>query len=131
MRYSSRNYDHKLADLVGEVIDGYELSNDRQQLILIRQDRSRTPIVLEVDADCCSYTWIESVDNPAALHGKIVAVEGIGMPNLGDTPTAHRTCVECVAYYGLKIITENGHCVIDYRNDSNGYYGGDITIVDL
>ena len=130
MRY--KGYDNpEIGALVGQVVDGYILSDDRQTLTLIRQDGLLTPIVLEVDADCCSYTWVESLDNPTALHGKIVAAEEIGMPDLGDVPTAHKTCVECVKYYGLKIVTERGHCVIDYRNDSNGYYGGSIKIVDL
>lgn len=50
------------------------------------------------------------------------------MPNLGDIPTAYEPQVECVAYYGLKITTEKGRAVIDYRNDSNGYYGGSLML---
>ena len=34
----------------------------------------------------------------------------------------------CVAYYGLKITTDNGRAVIDYRNSSNGYYGGSLEL---
>ena len=43
------------------------------------------------------------------------------MPDLGDMPDC-----DCVQYYGAKITTNKGDMVIDYRNDSNGYYGGDI-----
>ena len=46
------------------------------------------------------------------------------MPNLGNVPTEHRDQVDEVQYYGLKITTERGRAMIDYRNDSNGYYGG-------
>ena len=57
------------------------------------------------------------------------AVDEIEMPNLGDVPTLHRPSVDCVKYYGLKITTEHGRAVIDYRNDSNGYYGGSIELL--
>ncbi len=33
-------------------------------------------------------------------------------------------------YYGCKITTDKGHIIIDYRNESNGYYGGDIVWPD-
>jgi hypothetical protein len=38
--------------------------------------------------------------------------------------------VDVVAYYGLKITTETGIAVLDYRNDSNGYYGGSLEVVE-
>jgi len=46
------------------------------------------------------------------------------MPNLGNIDGVYRKNPDCVAYYGLKITTEKGRAMIDYRNDSNGYYGG-------
>jgi hypothetical protein len=33
---------------------------------------------------------------------------------------------DVLSYYGCKITTTNGIAVIDYRNDSNGYYGGNL-----
>ena len=41
------------------------------------------------------------------------------MPDLGDQPDH-----DVMAYYGLGITTEHGTAVVDFRNDSNGYYGG-------
>ena len=32
--------------------------------------------------------------------------------------------------YGVKITTDKGHIVIDYRNASNGYYGGNLSWPD-
>ena len=37
---------------------------------------------------------------------------------------------DTVAYYGVKITTTRGIAVIDFRNDSNGYYGGDYRLVE-
>lgn len=59
------------------------------------------------------------------------AVEEIEMPNLGNVPTPHRDHVEEVKYYGLKITTDKGRAVIDFRNDSNGYYGGTIKLLKV
>jgi hypothetical protein len=44
------------------------------------------------------------------------------MPDLGEMPDR-----DVVAYYGLKVTTDKGEMVVDYRNDSNGYYGGSLT----
>ena len=51
----------------------------------------------------------------------IIECEDLAMPDLGDMPGC-----DCVQYYGAKITTNKGDMVIDYRNDSNGYYGGEI-----
>lgn len=55
-------------------------------------------------------------------------VEHIEMPDLGDIPTVYEPAVDSVRYYGLKITTDKGRAVIDYRNDSNGYYGGNLVV---
>jgi hypothetical protein len=88
------------------------------------------PVHLEAWGDCCSQSWIESIDAPTALYGKVLKVEEINMPELGDVGTPKVPDVDCVAYYGLKITTETGIAVLDYRNDSNGYYGGSLEVVD-
>ncbi len=80
------------------------------------------PVVARVDGDCCSSTWIESLDAPALLLGTVLDVEDLDVPDLGS-PDEY----ECLAYYGCKITTNRGACVIDYRNSSNGYYGGNLS----
>lgn len=111
-----------MKEAIGKIITSYSLSSDRGRLSLTFADNS----VLNLTAygDCCSHTWIESIDNEAALKGKVFEIDEIDMPDLGSVGTPYHPCVDCVSYYGLRIVTENGHCVIDYRNDSNGYYGG-------
>jgi len=92
----------------------------------LRLETTSGPILLEAIGDCCSHTWIESVDDPVALCGTVTAVEELVMPDLG-TPqgSEHRQ------YYGVKITTECGRAVIDFRNDSNGYYGGWLSVQRL
>ena len=88
------------------------------------------PVRLEAYGDCCSRTWIESIDAPLALIGTVVAVEEIEMPDLGSVGTPKHENVDSVRYYGLKITTSNGVAVLDYRNDSNGYYGGSLEVAN-
>lgn len=104
--------------LIGKTLDGLDLADDKQALRF--RVRGGDPIIALVDADCCSYTWVEHIENAEAIIGREVRwVEDIDMPDLGDMPNR-----DSVAYYGLKIETDGGICVIDYRNESNGYYGG-------
>mgnify|MGYP006384805167 FL=1 len=105
----------------GKKIIGYSLDSDRQ---VLRFDIDvGDPVVLEAEGECCSGTWIESIDAPDNLLGIVQSAEEIEMPDLGDMPGC-----DVVAYYGLKIVTDKGHVVIDYRNDSNGYYGGSLEV---
>lgn len=108
--------------LVGEYIISFEMDGLGEWVKF--NLKGKDPVILDAEGDCCSQSWIESVDAPLALRGKVFGVEEIEMPNLGDMSTPKHDNPDFVRYYGLKIITENGHAVLDYRNDSNGYYGG-------
>lgn len=112
--------------LIGKRVMEFKLTTDHQVLILFFLDGSH--VFFEVDADCCSHSWIESLDLVDNLFGVISSVEDIPMPDLGTITTEKQKDVTCVKYYGLKITTNKGSCVIDYRNDSNGYYGGSISL---
>ena len=103
--------------LVGRVLNGIKISPDNCAISLLTDVG-----VLYADAvgDCCSSSWIEHIEVPAlGMPALIVAVEDLDMLDLGDQD-GH----ECMQYYGYKITTDSGDLVIDYRNSSNGYYGG-------
>ena len=107
--------------LLGRKISAIHLAEDKQA---IRFDLdSGVQIVAHCDGDCCSVTWIENIENPEAIiDSEVTLAEDIDMPDLGDMPNR-----EVVAYYGFKIETAKGTCVIDFRNESNGYYGGSLS----
>lgn len=110
----------------GKRITAYRLDTDRHWLELHCDDG--TVLHLECMEECCSATWIESLDMPGVLRGRLVRIEDRDMPDLGNIVTPWAAHVEEVKYYGLAITTEHGTCVIDYRNNSNGYYGGDMIL---
>ena len=106
--------------LLNQTITDVKIAADKQALLFVSADG--TEHIALVDGDCCSYTWIEHIEMPAlGMPFKILAIEDLDMPDLGDMPDC-----DVVAYYGAKIITDKGEMIIDYRNDSNGYYGGNI-----
>lgn len=111
--------DKKTHILVGKTISGIKIAADRGA-ILFQTDAG--DIVARADGDCCSHTWVESVELPARGFPALVqAVDDLDMPDLGS-PDSY----DVIAYYGCKITTNNGAIVIDYRNESNGYYGGSL-----
>jgi hypothetical protein len=105
--------------LVGKTITKIKIAEDKQAILFITEDGE---IMAKCDGDCCSYTWVEHMTLPyLGLPCKVLAADDIPMPDLGEMPGC-----EQVSYYGFKISTDKGDIVIDYRNDSNGYYGGNI-----
>lgn len=108
--------------LIGKIITEMKIAQDKQALLFITPEG---PIQAIVDGDCCSHSWIESVELPVnGFPATVTAAEGIPMPDLGNGDA------ECRQYYGYKLTTDKGNIIIDYRNDSNGYYGGSILFPD-
>lgn len=92
---------------------------NKEELILFFDDGSW--ILFQPYGDCCSKTWIEDIDTPFNLTGVVYGIEDIDMLR----PPQNEE-YEYLQFYGLKIITSAGHTVVEYRNSSNGYYGGQL-----
>lgn len=105
--------------LIGRTLNGIKIAADKGA-ILFQTDAG--DVVARADGDCCSHTWVESIALPALGFPALVqTVADLDMPDLGS-PDEY----ECIAYYGCKIVTDKGEIIIDYRNESNGYYGGSL-----
>ena len=106
--------------LIGKTIVDLKIAEDKQALLFVTSDGEN--LIARVDADCCSYSWVESVELPAlGLPFAIRQIESLELNTELDTRDGE------MAFYGAKIITDKGDMVIDYRNESNGYYGGSIS----
>jgi hypothetical protein len=89
--------------LVGKTLSKVELAADKKA---IRFTVDGEVIVAKCDGDCCSSTWIESVEMPAGgLPAKIIAADDLNMP---DQPQTEE--YEVIALYGLKLTTDKGVC---------------------
>jgi len=76
----------------------------------------------KTDGDCCSYTWIEHVSLPAmGFPATITDWRDLDLDRADQDDDG-----DVIAFYGLEIVTDRGSLVIDYRNSSNGYYGGSL-----
>ena len=80
-------------------------------------------------ADCCSESWINHVNGLDELVGGTVQdVEEIDFfALLKVEPEATRQDSDVVLFHRVK--TEKGVCTFEFRNSSNGYYGGSIDYV--
>lgn len=109
--------------LVGKTITAIDIAEDREALRFVLADGE---LIVRTDADCCSYTWIEHVELPAlGFPAVVVAIEDLDMPD--GAPSEFRKDPDSLQFYGCKITTDRGEIAIDYRNDSNGYYGGSLS----
>lgn len=109
--------------LTGKTITGMKIADDKHAILFQTTDGD---VVAQTDGDCCSFTWIESVELPARGFPAVVqSVTDLDMPSLGNTDEWQE-----ISYYGCKVTTDKGDIVIDYRNESNGYYGGNLSWPD-
>lgn len=106
--------------LIGRTLTGLKIADDKSALLF---QTNKGDITALCWGDCCSETWVENIETPArGLPALVLAVENLEMPDLGDMPGR-----DVVEYYGLRVTTDKGELIIDYRNDSNGYYQGNLS----
>ena len=128
---------HTLDSLVGRTIRAVWINADRT-LIVFDTDTGRLAFFTE--GDCCSSSWVEHVENAESLvGGTVVDVELLDMPN----PTSGSMSPPCgdddynpdyhtVQAYGLRVdLAGRPPFLLEFRNMSNGYYGGHIVPVAL
>jgi hypothetical protein len=107
-----------LADIVGCIPTGMTVSDDRQQLTLDLADGRKA--VFTVYGDCCSRSFIEHTSEPWQWGHPITEVKDGGqVGNWWRDDQAER-----VQVYQTSFVTPYGEIVVEYRNESNGYYGG-------
>ncbi len=78
--------------------------------------------ILDMQAigDCCSRSWIEAVEvTPGALGSRVT---DILVDSMEDKEAS--TEDDCIQVYLTIVRTLRGDIYIEYRNSSNGYYGG-------
>ena len=105
-------------DFIGSTILSVEIAEDRKAL---RFSTSMGEVIAKMDGDCCSNIWVEHIDLPAlGFPAKVIEVRDL------DLDRREEAGYEVTEFYGCEIKTDKGDMTIDYRNESNGYYGGNI-----
>ncbi len=116
-----------MAQLVGKTVTSVELNASKDYLRL----RTAEGAALEffAEGDCCSHSWIENMENVASLLGGTVTdAEDV---DVGDTIVEDEHSVY-IKRYGVKLyVTGRPPFLLEFRNSSNGYYGGSLEITDI
>lgn len=112
--------------LVGKKVKSVSIGERKDVLRFDFEGFGALPLFVSATGDCCSNSWFEHITGIDALVGGTVArVVGRDMPedswNVPDQDVLTR-------YYGWTVETEKGRLDIEMRNESNGYYGGDIDL---
>jgi hypothetical protein len=109
--------------LLGKTVVAIYLAEDKMA-IKFNLDNGES-VIAKTDGDCCSHSWIEHLESPELILGSpVLAVEDVPMP---DLPRGEEDDYELLQSYGCKIKTAKGEMLLEYRNGSNGYYGGSLS----
>ncbi len=136
-----------MKNLIGYTVNAVWINPDKT-ILAFEMNRDGGPLALyRTEGDCCSKSWIEHMENASTFKSVTVTdVEDIEMPE-GTWTGSEEDRGELIQYYGVKIkgikmgsgFTVDGiyrtfevpaEMMIEYRNESNGYYGGSIEAVD-
>lgn len=89
-------------------------------------------IAYEAIGDCCSQTWFESITNiENIIYNTITGIERKEFSDGHDDKITKELDQECIRCYGYTFKTESGYTDIEYRNSSNGFYGGDCEKLEI
>lgn len=116
--------------LIGKTVRAAFINEDRTTIRLEMNDDAA--FELDCFAECCSDTWIEHVNGAESLAGRMITkVEhkelGAVIPTRQQFDQLYSTTIMADLRPGERYSAVTG-CQIEYRNSSNGYYGGAIHI---
>ena len=101
---------------------GYATISDR----IVFRFMDKTMVAYETAGECCSHSWIEHYSVPEDVEGSCV-VDIVG----SKTGEEDKEGYELLQFYETRFKTDKGDIVVEYRNNSNGYYGGSLVEVAL
>jgi hypothetical protein len=102
-------------EIIGKTITRYELGDGGYELTLFT---SSGKLSFSAYGDCCSETWIENVTAPKFP----ATILEITSQDLGTEQPGTRQ--EYDQLYSITFKTTQGDLQVEFRNSSNGYYGG-------
>lgn len=124
-------------NMIGKQLESVALSEGNTKIVFKFQDGFER--AFGVEGDCCSSSWIEHLEAPDDVQGATL----LSVEESGGVPYDDHKCVgydwekseaenkaagycghDVLAVYSTRFRTNRGDIVLEYRNDSNGYYGG-------
>ena len=121
----------ELKDLIGNKVTKIFMN---QQYLRFNTDQG--DFTYEVDGDCCSSSFFYDFYGVKNLleNGKIKEIKTVELMS-GDVLAKNTSSSDLIQVYGYQITTESTlyndmTAVFSFRNESNGYYGGNIQKVE-
>lgn len=116
-----------MQELAGKIIKKIEISDDQESIIFTTKDNQE--IGYFTWGDCCSTSWFAHISGlKNLLDQEILSIDDskyLSTIEKAETEIKQKEeYFDCLAIYGYDIYTKKGICTIEFRNDSNGYYGG-------
>ena len=106
--------------LVGKTIVKIEIDKEEQAYLRFTDDHEKQYTFI-AEGDCCSESWFYHVLGVDTLLGnEITGGQSVEMGEIDDGKTRQ----EYDELYKITLITNKGMSDIEFRNSSNGYYGG-------
>ncbi len=117
----------KLIDLIGTTVESIWVEEGEATLVL-QTDAGACTLVVE--GDCCSTSWFADFLGVDTLLGQtVLEVEETAMPD-EDPDNGARSRQSEDQLYGYRFLTLRGYADLIFRNSSNGYYGGWMSVTN-
>lgn len=111
-------------DLVGLTVRKVLFDFEEKEWMILETNKGSVALLTE--GDCCSHSWIYALTGVDNLVGQeILAVTNNYEVNAFDDDHDY------IRVYTVDIKTRRGVFTIEFRNSSNGYYGGSIEVTNL
>lgn len=122
--------EHAVRSLIGRGVVGYEkIGEDEVALEVLGRgpEPATVKAYIRLTGDCCSESYFTDPDQFRELFGQtILDVEERRDEYVPKGAAPSRQ--EETEWAFLVFTTSAGHVTIDWRNDSNGYYGGSVVL---
>ena len=99
-------------------VESVAIDQDGEHLVFRLVD-GRT-LTYEAVGDCCSSSWVEHITVPPDLAGSVF--DAVAETNMGEKVDDKDW--ETIRFYQTSFRCPKGEVIVEYRNSSNGYYGG-------
>ena len=114
------SYNDALVPLIGQHINAIRIDGDEQHYLEFETDGG--VIRLSAEGDCCSESWFYHVLGVKALLGHTIT--DIYIVKDAAEPLDDFSRQDYDKLYGVNFRTTGGMADVEFRNSSNGYYGG-------
>lgn len=119
------NDDYK--DVIGQAVQSVELVDDGGAVLFTLTNGEQ--LAYQAEGDCCSSSWVEHITVPPDVAGATITSvkDDYGVDATSEQEAESRAkgeYIDCLTVYQVAFATTKGEIIVEFRNNSNGYYGG-------